>query len=380
MADQDADLDAPQEPSSDASVPDEEVPETPSGDEPSEPEAEPPSDEEPDEEPEPPSDDEDDEAWKNFQKKFEHFKSERDRKAAMGRAWWEKTRYASTIRKENEELKVRLARLEGARDEKPETPPAPPPELARIDGRIQELYTKDQKVQEQQNASLIALSQADKDLAIIEDRLKDPDTDEYRKAILEQKLETAKIRREHALDKVVNLGERRQSISLEMEQRLSDRDWTQKFLQEKATREQDEQRNASEFDEQFPVEVDRLIFSAADDLGAPKDDKVRKSLWRAVNRAVMVDLMRAGDEGIQEVNVPAMVRLRVKEHLEDLDLARRKTFTKTSSDKLQASSRPQTPAAPAPAKPKVVSAALLTQGGLSPAMRRARQILTQRFG
>lgn len=391
MADEDTTVDAPAETSSDASVPDDEVLETSSGED--EPEADDESVDEADQESddedaesaeadEPSGDDDDDEAWKNFQKKFSHLKSDRDRRAAMGKAFWEKTRYASQVRKENEEFKARLARLEAqpTRDDlKDAAPPEPPPELTKIDQRIQVLYQKDQAVQAQQNRSLIELNEADKTLAILEDRLKD--ADEYQKAILEQRAETAKLKREAVLNRWADLNERREAISLEMEQRLGEREWTAKSIQERATRDQSERQSLQEFNAEFPKHVDGLITSSADDLGAPKDPKIRQSLWRTVNRAMMVDLWQLGEKGLQQVNVPAMVRTHVKEYLEDRDLVGRTKFAKVSSEKLKVAGREAgKPARPVPAARPPVPPSLLSRGDLSPAMRRAREVLTKRFG
>jgi len=299
----------------------------------------------------------------------------------MGKAWWEKTRYASTIRKENEELKTRLARAEAKPDRDEKTEPAqPPPELARIEARIQALYQKDQAIQTQQNQELTKLAAADREVAVIEDRLKDANIEEYQKAILEQKLETAKIKREGVLNRWGDLNDKREGISLEMEQRLTDRDWTQKFLKDKATREEQERQSAEQFNVEFPKHVDALIVTAADSMGAPKDKDVRRSLWKSVNRAMMVDLWQLGEEGLQSVDVPAMVRAHVKEYLEERGIAGRAKFTKASKEKLD--TMPGRRSAPASARPpaKPVPAALLSRGDTTPSMLRARQLLVQRLG
>ncbi len=385
----DVDLEAPQETPSDVSAPAEDELETPSDETPEEEEEtggdEPSGEQESEPAKEASADDDEDEAWKNFNKKFDHIKSDRDRRAAQGKAFWEKTRYASQVRKENEELKARLARAEAqapaARDEKAEEPTTPPPELARIDARIQSLYQKDQSIQERQNKHLQALSAADGEVRIIEDRMKD--ADEYQKAILEQRMETAKFKRESILERWADLNDKRESIATEMEQRLADRDWTQKFLRDQATRAQQEQVSLQQFNVEFPKHVDGLIVSAADEMGAPKDENVRRALWKSVNRAMMVDLWQLGEEGLQDVNVPGLVRSHVKEYLEERDLVGRAKFTKTSTEKLKATSRsggtpPARPAAPS--KQTAISPALLSHGDLPPAMRRARELLTKRYG
>ncbi len=387
----DVDLEAPQETPSDASAPAEDESETPSDETPEEEtetaEGGKPPEDEPESEPakEASAEDDEDEAWRNFNKKFDHIKSERDRRAAQGRAFWEKTRYASQVRKENEDLKARLARLEAqvpaARDEKPEEPTTPPPELARIDARIQALYQKDQGIQEQQNKQLQALAAADKEVGVIEDRMKD--ADDYQKAILEQRMETAKFKRESILNRWADLNDKREGIAEQMEQRLADRDWTTKFLRDQANRVQQEQASLEQFNVEFPKHVDGLIVSVADELGAPKDETVRKALWKSVNRAMMVDLWQLGEEGLQDVNVPGLVRAHVKEYLEERDLVGRTKFSKTSTEKLKVTARagekpPSRPAAPP--KQTAISPALLSHGDLPPAMRRARELLTKRYG
>lgn len=393
MSEDDVTSDAPQETPSDASVPEEELSESTSdeqaddestdeSDEGESEDSESESDETEQADQDEPSDDDEDESWRNFQKKFNHIKSERDRKAAMGKAWWEKTRYSSQIRKENEELKARLARLEKPPEPERTEPQQPPPELARIEQRIQALYAKDQTIQTQQSQALMALSDSDKQVAVIEDRLKD--ADEYQKAVLEQRLETARVKREAILNRWADLNDKREAISLEMEQRLTDRDWTVKFLQDKANREQLERRDIETFNAEFPKHVDGLIVAAADDLGAPKDQKIRSSLWKSVNRAVMVDLLKLGEKGLDSVNVPAMVRAHVQEYLQDRDLVGRSKFSKTSAEKLKVAGReagkpPATRTVPAAARPPVPPA-LLSQGDASPAMRRARELLVKRFG
>ncbi len=388
MAEDAADLEAPQETPSDASAPAEDESETTSDETQEETESgeakEAPSDDESESEPakEASAEDDEDEAWRNFNAKFNHIKSDRDRRAAQGKAFWEKTRYASQMRKENEELKARLARAEQpARDEKPEEPAPPPPELARIETRIQTLYQKDQAHQAAQNEQLQKLAGADREVGIIEDRMKD--ADEYQKAILEQRLETAKLKRESILNRWADLNDKREAISLEMEQRLADRDWTQKFLRDQATRAQQEQASLEQFNAEFPKHVDGLITSVSDDLGAPKDPAIRKAIWKSVNRAVMVDLWQRGEAGLQDVDVPGLVRAHVKEYLEERDLVGRTKFTKTSAEKLKVSGRaeakaPSRPAAPS--KQTAISPALLSHGDLPPAMRRARELLTKRFG
>lgn len=371
----------------------EEEPGTPPGDEPGldgefgEPGDEPetPLGEEPGDEPDASAaggDDDEDEGWRNFESKFEHIKSPRDRRAAMAKWVWEKTRYASQVRKEAEEAKAELARR-GAKtpdaDEEPEAPPTNP-HIEKLDSRIKALYEKDQSTQSTQQQQLVKLAEADKAIAKLEAHIEmaEEQADEYKKNILETRLESAQMRRTGVLERYQDLTERRSQLSYDMERLLQDRDWAANVYTNQAKAKQAESQRSEQFNEEFPKFVDQQITSEANTLGAPKDAKVRRGLWKHVNQAMMVDLYRMGEQGIREVDVPAMIQTYVKEYLEDRDLAKRAGFQERSRAKRSVTGRaPSSPAATGrPAKP--VPAALMGASDQTPAMLKARQYLASR--
>ena len=327
-------------------------------------------------------DDEEDEGWRNFESKFQHIKSPRDRRAAMAKWVWEKTRYASEVRKEAEEAKAELARS-GAKkpDAEDETPPPTNPHIEKLDQRIKGLYAKDQAQQAAQQKQLVALSNADKEIAKIEARaeMAAEQGDDYQKGLFEVKLETAQNRREGILERYKDLTERRETLSFDMERLLQDRDWAANVYKNQAKSKETEQQNREQFNQEFPQFVDATITQTADDLKAPKDPAIRKSLWKHVNQAMMVDLYRLGEQGIDQVDVPQMVQGYVKEYLEDRDLVARTRFTRKSADKRAVTGR--APSASSPGKKgsrKPVPAALMGTGDQTPAMLKARAYLASK--
>jgi hypothetical protein len=327
-------------------------------------------------------DSDDDDAWKNFQKKFGHLKSDRDRRAAMGQAYWEKTNYATQVRKENEELKAKLAAVDLMRDRgdakpKEDEPPQPHPDLIKLDQRIQSLVTKDNNLIQNQQQLLTELRDADS--AITRFEVKAEDADEYNKSLLESKIETAKLKKASLLQRWADINERREQLSFDVERLMSDRNWVKQFVQSEEQRKATESQRVQEFNQNFPRFVDEQIEEVATALGAPNVPKLRESLRRDVRDKMTVAFWRIGQAGVEEAEVPEMVQGFVKGYLEDRDLIGRTKFQETSKKKLAVTGK-------APTKPPVVAkkpsgpvrAAGLATGELSPSMQKARDYLRSR--
>lgn len=325
-------------------------------------------------------------AWENLSKKFSWIKDPEDRQEAIAKAYWEKARYDKQVRKENEDLKAELSRMKAEREAKPkedEKPPPPHPDIVKIETRIKALYEKGQKIQDRQNENLKRLTEADRQVAIAEDRLKD--AFDENKPTFEERLRSAKRDYEYIRTQILEDGYKLDDVNSDLERHLADRDWVEKWHKDQAEREEQQKAERARFDEEFPKQVDSWMYEYADKLGLPKDDRLRKSLWKHVNRALMVDLRVMNAPDVTKVDVPAMVRAAVREYAEDRDLIKRKDFKARSEAKLATASRTTTrPAAPAkapdaPEKNKPVPAALLGTGS-SPAMRRARELLVRKLG
>lgn len=402
MADDDVNLDAPAGTPPDEGAPDElsgtPPDETELGDEPSDDDA--PSDEPADEDASsegeddpadgPPTDPAERKAWENLSKKYAYIKDPEDRQEAVARAYWDKARYAKEQRIRADTAEAELVKLRSEREQsKPKEEPKeepPHPDVAKIEGRIQALYAKNTKIQEEQQSRLAELTKFDREVAIATDRLKDA-YDENKPA-LEDRLRLAQrdyeyVRRQYldANDKIEDLRER-------MEQELANRDWVVKFNRDQANRTQQEQHNLEIFQKEFPREVDELIEAKADELTLPKDPRIRQAIWKHVNRALMVDLRQANVPDVGQVDLPGMIERFVKEYAEDRDFAGRSNFKARSDAKLAVAARsgtgvrkaPAIPAKAAPASSRPPVPAALLSGDTSPAMARARRLLVSKFG
>ena len=333
--------------------------------------------------------DDQDPAYRNLVAKFAHIQNERDRDAAIGKAWWEKTRYASRVRKENEELKLQLARLESAEPKEDEPPPTPPADLVKVTQRIEALYQRDQQANARQGEIIKELNSADRELAIAEDRLKDVSDDDDRKPLAQARVRTAKIELEAARDRYSRIIDSRETFNDRMEQLLAEKAFIERFHKDQTQRQTSEAKRHEQFNVEFPKQVESLSKAAATHLGLKLDDKLNDSLWRHTNRALQADIRgQYLDVPIEEIPVPEMVLAYVKEWAEDRDLVKRKTFTDDSRKKLAVTrpaanpgdrKAPGTPGKPAPAYTRpAVPPALLSRDS-SPAMARARKALIERF-
>lgn len=380
MADEDvadvAEAPEPETPSAEGAPEGEETEETTS--EESEGEDAPPDEQSEDGE-EPAGGDDEDEAWKNLTKKFDHLKSERDRKAAIGRAYWEKTRYASQTRKELEEAKAKLASLEKPEPKADEPPKAPPPEIAKLDERIQGLVAKDNSLIQGQQDLLGKLRSVDEE--IVRWKTKAEDADEYNKALYEQKVETATLKKDSMLQRWADINDRRQQLSYDVDRLMSDRAWVEQFVRNEEQRKVLEAKTDQEFRQNFRGFVNEQIEEIATELGAPAVKGLREDLRETVRDKLTVAFWKMQGK-VDEVDVPELIRKHVEQYLKRTDLVGRTKFADASKKKLAVASRGTAPrpdtTAPKPAPGKPVRIAQMSQGELSSGMAKARNYLASR--
>lgn len=327
---------------------------------------------------------EESDSWKSLQAKFPN-KTGAELRKMVGDQFWEAKNYASAKARENEELRDILREQE--EPEEPETP-LPNPQVEALDKRIQGLYDKDQTVQKTQNETLVKLSDADKNIAKIEarledaqERLKDPNLEEYAKGraesaigTFEARLEAAQAKRQSVLDRYGTLTDKREGYGHEMEKLLTDKDWLTKVADKQVSDQKSAKADDARFNDQFPRYVDDLIEKAADSLEAPEETRLRQSLWQHVNRAMMVEFMNVGDTDLDDMDVPGMVSGYVQEYLSDRDLVSRTRFEKKSAEKRKVTGKPTGKPLPAAKRPPVPPS-LMSTGDASPGMLRARKYL-----
>lgn len=336
----------------------------------------------------PPEEVEESESWKSLQAKFPKASGAELRKM-VGDQYWEAKNHDSRTMRENEELRDMLR--EQQEPEEPETP-LPNPQIEALDQRIKGLYEKNQTTQKTQNDTLIKLSDADKNIAKIEarledaqERVKDPNLEEYAKGraesaigTFEARLEAAQAKRQSILDRYGSLEDKKETYKHEMEKLLTDKDWLTKVAQKQVTDAKSAKESDARFNVEFPDYVDSLIEKAADRLKAPEEARFRRSLGVAVNRAMMVEFMNVGQTDLEDIDIPGMVDGYVQEHLSDRDLVSRERFERKSAEKRKVTGTGGPPKPVPAAKKPPVPPSLMSTGDTSPGMLRARKYLHSR--
>lgn len=341
---------------------------------------------------EPPTDPAERRAWDNLAKKFAHIRDPEDRQEAVAKAYWEKARYAKAVRRELDETKAKLARMEAeresARPPKDEKPEPPPPELARVDQHIQALYAKTESLRAEQQTRLTELNKLDREVAIAEDRLKD--AYDENKSLFESRLELAKQRYELVKQQYRITGERIEDVTTKLDEALTQRERLEQSTRQRAQQAKFEEQSKAEFMKEFPEYVDGVIEDTATKIGLPEDERIRTSLWKHVNRALALELRRLNVPDIRQANVPGLIQRFVKEYADDRDLISRRAFKEKSDQKLRVAGRAAgtggkepvkagtKPALPASKKAPVPVS--LLSGDTSPGMARARARLISKFG
>jgi len=359
---------------------------TPEADPPDDPEA-PVSDDGPD-----PSDDDEPKEWQSLEKKFDNIEDATERKRAIGKQYWEKTRYASEIRKENEALKEQLEdarsrRVAEARQEEPKGDPPPPhPDLERLDSRITALSDKDSGLYDEQQKTLIGVSEAEQGIAAVKAKIED--ADEYQRAVLEQRLEGLEHRKGNLIDRFSDLRDRREDLEYKLDELGQQRQWTAGLLDEQGKDAERERQSRESFNMEFPERVARTIDEVADALGLdPEDEPLREDLKSTVKDRLTVKFWKLGQsEQVDDVDVDELIGSEVKRYAKARDLAGRAKFGKTSREKLSVSGKRPAEARPTgkggkrpsgyDAPPKDITA--LGTVSQDPAMRRGRSALAKR--
>lgn len=335
--------------------------------------------------------DDEDPEYKNLVAKFAHITNPRDRNAAIGRAFWEKVRYDSQVRKENERLKLELARREGATPKKDEPPPPPPPDVEKAINKIKNLYQRGESLQAERTEVVAELNKADREVAIAEDRLKDTDENDERRPLAQARLRQAKLELDSARGRYRNINERQEALEDRLETAMAEKDWMERFHKDQQQRQKDAQVRGEAFNEQFPQQVEGLVTAAAKHVELKLDERLSASLSRHVNRALQADIRgQYLETDLEDIPIPQMVLEYVKEWAEDRDLTKRQDFKRTSEEKLRVASRVTTPGdrkapgttpkptVPASLRPPVPTA--LLSRNTTPAMAKARRLLVSRFG
>lgn len=363
-------LDAPDETPSDG-APAEET-ETPSDETVDEPEADEAKDDEPPKR--------DTAPWDNFEKKFQHIEDPEERRVAMAQAWWEKNNFASKTLKEKVALERKIAELEKTmkapkEEAAPDKDLPPPQEIAELDARITEIYHQDQALIKEADQALVGLNTVDTEIAKLEGKLEDAKeaTDDARQARLEAAIASQQIKREGVLRDYKTALRERRTLARDYEKLGKERIWLDGALKDRSHRQAQEKREAEEFREEFPEQVDRLIESAARRFDIPAH--LVEELSSEVGDGLMVDLWKLGEANLDDVELPELVANRVEKFARMRNIAERRKFADTSKAKLKVTTTGRAPGSAPRAPGKPVSPDSMNRGQGTPKMQKARDYL-----
>lgn len=331
-----------------------------------------------------PKEPERDPAWVNLEKKFAHIKDPQERQDAIAAAYWEKTNYASKIRKENEALKRQLAKIDqqaprttAPEKAKEDAPPAPPPEIRELDSRLKGLYDEDQTLIKESDSQLQDLNSVSTEIAKCTARIEDAKeaSDEQKLIRNEAKLAALEARKEAIVRAYRATQRERLTLGREYERLGKERLWMEKALGDRQSRQAKEEQESEEFRQEFPDEVDNLIENAAQKLQIP--ESYLEELREEVTDGLLVDLWRLGEANLDEVDVPGLVRGRVQKFMELRNIAARRKFAETSKAKLSVSStaRPAAPGSKPATRKGPVTPESMNRGERPSKMQQARDYL-----
>lgn len=317
----------------------------------------------------------------DLEKKFAHIKDPQQREQAIAEAYWEKNNHASKTLRENKLLKQQLEQLKASqvkRDEKPKEPPPPDPDIQELDQRISGLVERDKSAHSEAESQLVKLGEIDKEVHQAEARLEDAKKaeDDTRVARLEGKLEVLQTRREGVVQRYKDLLDRRSSIAYDYERAVRDKAWLERVKSDQTNRQETEAQEAEEFRVEFPQMVDRLIEAAGERAGIPP--QLLEDLLSEVNDGLAMDLLRATDAKLDDVDVPELVEKRVARFASARDIASRQRFKDLSTKKLAVTGTRRQPATPSDAPKRAVTPGQMGGTGLGPKMKAARDYLASK--
>lgn len=328
--------------------------------------------------------DDEPEEWKFLADRFKNITDEKERKAAIGRTFLEKTRYASQVNRENEELEAENERLRAERAPKAD-PAKPHPDVQVIDARITVLQQRDERYYGNQQKCLEAIGKCNERIAVAKHLL--TDADESTRAGLEDRLEALEGRKADLHGKFEDLNDRRDDLKTEADRLTTEKTWTADLIAEQGKRTATTERERAAFEQGFPKEVVAGIDKVAADLQI-KDKAVLQDLKDTVIPRLTMKFWKLGQrEDVGDVDVEALIATEVNRYAKSRDLVKRAAFREESQRRLATpgARQPTTPAKPAApatrrpgppvtsAQPKEVTALGLQD--IAPSMLRARERL-----
>jgi chromosome segregation ATPase len=288
------------------------------------------------------------------------------------------------------ELMARFEQLEGenralrgtvqealSRSEK-EPDPEPSPELERNTRRTEALESDLKDLDADRSATLSAIGDARGKIQFIQgqiERADDLDKPELKAALAEAQRNEAKAKKEWR-----TFGRTERELKDKLSERKDERKALEAARKDERASQQQAEEDMRKFQESFPAYVSGLIVEAANEFKIPETEKLRNNLVKTVNNSVEQELRHMREQGVENVDMGALVKDHVKEYAEVHGLADREAFHKESADKRAVQRKPAgRRAAPTqtddePPKPRWQDVEERT-----PAMEKARRGIEKRF-
>lgn len=308
------------------------------------------------------ADDDEPEEWRNLVRKYESVTDEKQRKAAIGKAYWENTRHASAVQKERDELKARLAELEQESTSRPakqaeEEPEEVPPDLQAIESRKSALEAKQAAIPAREQQLLVKLGEQDDDIAVLQYKLTTALEEE--KPTVKAELRAAKAERSYILASYRSLEAEKSEIKEKLEDLADRKRSASSRLDAEKARQKQADKDAETFRRDFPREIDNYIVRSMDELKIPSDPKLRQDVWESVNDSLIAAYGRMNGADSAGVDHAALVKKYVERYAQRMDLIGRVKFKQFSEKKADVAARlsptltTRTPKPKEPERPKM---------------------------
>lgn len=335
-------------------------------------------------------DEDEPEGWKNLVEKFDGDKDK------IQQAFWRNNNEIARLAKELKDLKAKPDADRPTRtrvEPEPRATKAPStavekpieehPAVVELETHISTLKGRIEALNQEGAERLTAIENQKERVAVLKHQV--AEQGDLADEAIKTRLETAKERLQSLVEKHQDKGAERNSLR----DQLAKAEGRREAVRGEALRERENQQKAAkeaqDFNESFPNEVDRLIVSASDEIGIPDKAEVREHLWNVVNAQMMVALWRLGKGyDVTEVEHEEMIHSFVEQYAKAHGYAKAKSFADTSRAKAAVSARTIKPGEPlkravakAPVKPQVKPLQIGESG--DPKLDAARRRLADKF-
>lgn len=283
------------------------------------------------------------EEWRNLTGKLGIAEFNAEAKAKLAREYWEGKGALSQLAREKEALQRRVEALEGQPRQtaaKPEIPPTPPPDLQKLDTRINALKSR-QETLTQQREGLLQQYQKTYEEYVIARHNAQNNPDEFEKvnatrAMSALQRELSSIKRQHE-----EIALRLDSSNEDIETLAQQREVVERTLDEERARLEAEEASRETFQQTFAPQVFGMMDQVMDSIKVPNE--LRPYIKENARAELAIAFHQGKGRPLSEFDVPKMVHDAVKRQSDALDLAGRSRLKQQSAGKAEVAKALGTP-------------------------------------